>query len=160
MASVSRTHHYDVTVEWTGNDGDGTSTYRSYRRDHVVAHGDNPPIAGSADPAFRGDPARWNPEQMLVAALSQCHMLMYLHLAADAGVVVEAYRDAPIGEMELEADGAGQLTSVVLRPKVTVRDEAMAEPAAALHAEAHRMCFIARSVAFPVAHEPITVVRS
>ncbi len=154
---MSRIHRYDVTVEWTGNDGEGTSTYRSYRRDHLVTHGQNPPIRGSADLAFRGDGDRWNPEQLLVAALSQCHMLMYLHLAADAGVVAEAYRDAPTGEMEMEADGAGQLTSVVLRPHVMVRDEATVETAAGLHAEAHRMCFIARSVAFPVTHEPTTV---
>lgn len=149
-------HRYQVTVEWTGNDGDGTATYRSYRRDHEVRLDGHPTIAGSADPTFRGTARRWNPEQLLVASLSQCHMLMYLHLAADAAVVVEAYRDTPVGEMELEPDGAGQLTGVTLHPHVTVRGEDSVEAAAALHAEANRMCFIARSVAFPVAHQPTT----
>ncbi|MGI8936998.1 MAG: OsmC family protein [Iamia sp.] len=135
---------------------DGTSTYRSFRRDHEVRHDGHPTIPGSADPTFRGTPGRWNPEQLLVASLSQCHMLWFLHLAADAGVVVEAYRDDPVGEMELEADGAGQVTRVTLRPEVTVRGEDAVAAASALHAEANRMCFIARSVAFPVAHEPTT----
>jgi organic hydroperoxide reductase OsmC/OhrA len=114
-----------------------------------------PDLAGSSAPEFRGDAARWNPEELLVAALSQCHMLWYLHLCADGGVEVTGYLDEPEGAMEEAADGSGRFLEVVLRPRVTVADSGMVEAAAAAHAGAHRMCFIANSVNFPVRHEPI-----
>ena len=116
-----RRHRYEVAVAWTGNDGSGTSGYRAYRRDHEIAAPGKPSIAGSSDPAFRGDPARWNPEDLLVASLSSCHMLWYLHLCAVAGIVVTAYRDDAEGVMEEGADGGGRFTQVTLRPAVTVQ---------------------------------------
>ena len=146
-------HTYDLTVTWTGNDGSGTSGYRDYRRDNVVTAVGPPDLAGSADPTFRGDPARWNPEQLLVAALSQCHLLSYLHVCVRSDVVVTAYTDEAHGEMRTHPDGSGELTSVVLRPSVTVADADMVDRANALHDEAHHLCFIARSVNFPVRHE-------
>jgi organic hydroperoxide reductase OsmC/OhrA len=150
---MSRQHTYPVVVTWTGNRGTGTSGYRAYNRDHEVTAEHRPAIAGSSDPAFRGDAERWNPEQLLVASLSQCHMLWYLHLCADHGVVVTGYVDRATGTMR-EGGGAGHFTEVVLRPEVTVADPAMVEPAAGLHTDAHRACFIANSVNFPVRHEP------
>jgi organic hydroperoxide reductase OsmC/OhrA len=147
-------HTYDLTVTWTGDDGHGTADYRAYRRDHVVSADGRPDLAGSADPTFRGDAARWNPEQLLVAALSQCHMLWYLHLCATNGIVVTGYVDHAHGEMRTHQDGAGEFTSVVLRPEVEVAEPAMVDRAVALHAEAPTLCFIARSVNFPVDHEP------
>lgn len=147
-------HTYDVTVTWTGDDGEGTATYRSYRRDNVVTAEGLPDLAGSADPAFRGDPTRWNPEQLLVAALSQCHLLTYLHLCATNGVVVSGYVDDAHGEMTLNRDHSGQMASVTLRPRVTVADAGMVERAVALHHDVPDLCFIARSVNFPVRHEP------
>jgi organic hydroperoxide reductase OsmC/OhrA len=147
-------HTYDVTVTWTGDDGRGTANYRSYRRDHVVAADGPPDLVGSSDPTFRGDAARWNPEQLLVAALAQCHMLWYLHLCATNGVVVTGYVDRAHGTMRTHRDGSGEFTSVVLRPEVTVADPAMVAEAERLHAEAPNLCFIARSVNFPVDHEP------
>jgi organic hydroperoxide reductase OsmC/OhrA len=158
---VSRTHSFDISVTWTGNRGTGTSGYTDYDRDHDVTVGgrdglDAPPaIAASSDPAFRGDPGRWNPELELTAALSQCHMLWYLHLAAVAGVSVMSYTDAARGVMVENADGSGQFTEVVLRPRVTVASADMIEKAATLHGEAHAKCFIANSVNFPVRHEPV-----
>jgi organic hydroperoxide reductase OsmC/OhrA len=151
---VSRTHGYDVSVTWTGNRGTGTSDYRAYGRDHDVTSGGLPPIAASSDPAFRGDPGRWNPELELTAALAQCHMLWYLHLCATAGVVVTAYADQAHGAMAETADGGGHFTEVVLRPRVTVASADMIETAARLHQAAHAKCFIAKSVNFPVRHEP------
>jgi organic hydroperoxide reductase OsmC/OhrA len=146
-------HGYRTEIEWTGNTGTGTANYRDYRRDHVVQAGAKAPIPASSDPAFRGDPMRYNPEELLVASLSSCHMLWYLHLCAVNGVVVTAYRDAAEGEMTESPDGAGEFTRVVLRPAVTISagDPARAR---ALHEEAHRFCFIARSVKFPVECEP------
>ncbi|MER7457761.1 OsmC family protein [Micromonospora sp. NPDC126480] len=146
---MPREHHYRTTVTWAGNRGTGTSGYRDYDRDHVVTADGPPPIPGSSDPAFRGDPARWNPELLLVASLAQCHMLWYLHLAAVAGVVVTDYADTAAGTMS-----GGRFTEVVLRPRVTVTDPDMIERATAVHADAHRACFIANSVNFPVRHEP------
>jgi organic hydroperoxide reductase OsmC/OhrA len=150
---MTRRHTYETVVTWTGDRGTGTSGYRAYDRDHQVAAEGRPPIPGSSDPAFRGDPARWNPEQLLVASLSQCHMLQYLHLCADAGVVVTGYVDHACGTMTETGQG-GRFTEVVLRPRVSVASPAMVAAATALHDAAHRVCFIASSVNFPVRHEP------
>jgi organic hydroperoxide reductase OsmC/OhrA len=150
----SRTHRYEITVAWTGNHGDGTTDYRAYSRDHEVTAEGRPTIAGSSDPAFRGDAARWNPEQLLVAALSQCHMLWYLHLCAVSDIVVVGYEDRAEGVMELAEDGGGRFTEATLRPAVTVADASMAERALELHPRAHELCFVASSVNFPVRHEP------
>lgn len=149
-------HHYSVTVSWSGNRGTGTSGYRDYGRDHTVSAAGKADIAGSADPAFRGDRERWNPEEMLLAALSQCHMLSYLHAAVNAGVVVVAYDDDAVGAMEQTPDGGGRFTSVTLRPRVVIADAAQLALAEELHHEAARMCFIASSVNFEVAHEART----
>jgi len=151
-------HHYALTVEWTGNRGTGTSGYRDYGRDHIVRAEGNPPIEGSSDRAFFGDPERWNPEELLLAALSQCHMLSYLHVAQRNGIVVTGYRDSATGTMASASDGSGHFTSVTLRPEVTITDSAQIELAQSLHDEAERLCFIAASVNFPVGHEPVTGV--
>lgn len=146
-------HRYAVSLVWQGNLGTGTNGYRDYSRAHVVtAAGNAHEILGSSDRAFRGDPERWNPEELLVAALSQCHLLSYLHVAARRGVVVEAYRDEASGTMVQVGDG-GHFTEVTLRPTVTI---SAGDPETALqaHEEAAELCFIAASVSFPVRHEP------
>lgn len=150
-------HAYAVDLEWTGAGSDGTRTYRSYSRDHVVRIAGLPDILGSADPAFRGDAGRHNPEQLLLVALAQCHMLSYLHQAATRGIVVTAYRDAASGEMETSGTG-GRFTRAVLQPVVTITDASRAADALDAHLQASRDCFIAASVAFPVIHEPTIVV--
>jgi organic hydroperoxide reductase OsmC/OhrA len=147
------THHFATEVTWTGNTGEGTATYRSYRRTCEVRAAGKPTLAGSSDPHFRGDADRWNPEELLVAALSQCHLLAFLHAAADNGVVVVDYSDAAGGTLRTEGTG-GRMTAVVLRPVVTVAEPDMAEKCAQLHDRAHADCFIASSVSFPVTHEP------
>jgi organic hydroperoxide reductase OsmC/OhrA len=152
-----RTHHYAATIEWIGNRGSGTSGYRDYGRGHVVRSASKQPIAASSDPAFRGEADRWNPEDLLVASLSQCHLLTYLHLAADNGVIVVAYTDDASGTMVEEGEG-GHFTEVTLRPRVTVADASMAGAAQALHHEAHDRCFIASSVNFPVRCAPTVAV--
>lgn len=144
-----------MTVVWTGNRGTGTSSYRAYDRDHEVSGDGRPAIAGSSDPAFRGDPGRWDPERLLVAALSQCHMLSYLHVCAEASVVVVGYEDQAEGSMEEDPDGGGRFTEVVLMPRVTVAEPSMVGLAHELHHRAGELCFIASSVDFPVRHEPI-----
>src|SRR5438067_911891 len=148
-----KTHRYAVTVTWTGNTGAGTSGYREYERQHEISAAKKPSIAGSSDPAFRGDPTCWNPEELLVATLSACHKLWYLHLCAEAGIVVTAYVDHAEGMMEETADGSGRFQSVTLRPKVTVVSGSNLAKARELHDVAHVKCFIANSVNFPVHHE-------
>lgn len=148
--SASTTHRYAATTTWVGNLGEGTRTYRGYSRNHDVSIDSRPPLLCSSDPTFRGDPARHNPEQLLVASLSSCHLLWFLHLCADAGVVVTAYRDDASGTMLETADGGGHFTEVVLRPRVTVAGDVDAARLDALHHRAHELCFIARSVNFPV----------
>jgi organic hydroperoxide reductase OsmC/OhrA len=151
-------HRYQIRLDWTGNRGTGTSGYRAYDRRHEVRAAGKPMIAGSSDPHFRGDADHWNPEELLVAALAQCHLLAFLHVAADSGVVVTGYRDEAQGSMRLNPDGSGEFTEVVLRPRVLVTSAEMVEPAQRLHGRAHSLCFIARSVNFPVRHEPVTAV--
>jgi len=151
---MSRSHRYETTVTWTGNTGTGNSGYSEYQRTHEISAGGKPTIPGSADPAFRGDPARWNPEELLVASLSQCHMLSFLWLCAREGVVVSGYRDRAAGAMIETPDGGGHFVEVVLRPEVRFASPEHAERAAELHERAHHLCFIANSVNFPVRCEP------
>ena len=142
--------NYEVQIEWTGNTGEGTKTYRGYSRDHTITASGKPQILGSSDPSFRGDPSRYNPEDLLVTSLSACHMLSYLHLCAVNHVTVLDYRDAALGLMDENSDGSAQFTQVTLRPVVRIAfgdDQAIAQ---ALHDKAHHLCFIARSVNFPV----------
>lgn len=157
--SRSRKHEYTVTVDWTGNLGEGTSSYRAYSRDHDIVVTGKPPIAGSADPAFRGDGTRHNPEDLLVGSLSSCHMLWYLHLCADAGLVVLAYHDEAHGVMVETNEGGGRFTEVVLRPVVTIAARDDTGRAERLHERAHELCFIANSMDFPVSCEPNIRVR-
>ena len=152
---MAKEHHYTVTVEWTGNRGTGTSGYRAYGREHVITAEGKPPIAGSSDPAFRGDAGRWNPEELLLASLSACHKLWYLHLCADAGIAVSAYRDEAAGTMVEDADGGGRFSRVVLRPLVTVRAGDDADLALRLHHDAHAKCYVGNSVNFPVEIEAV-----
>ena len=146
-------HHYTLAVTWTGNTGEGTSGYTTYERSYVISGDGKPDIAGSADPNYRGDKTRWNPEDLLVASLSSCHKLWFLHLAAVNDIVVTDYADEPLGTLNAERDGSGEFTSVVLRPRITLSDSSLADTADALHHEAHEKCFIARSVNFPVTVE-------
>jgi organic hydroperoxide reductase OsmC/OhrA len=156
--SSAREHRYRISVSWSGNLGTGTSAYRAYSRDHEIGAEGKPIIPGSSDPAFRGDASRWNPEELLVASLSACHKLWYLHLAAEEGIIVTAYIDRAEGVMEERPDGSGRFARVVLRPAVTVTAGSDPERAKALHHAAHEKCFIANSVSFPVACEPEIVV--
>ena len=150
----TREHRYVVTVSWTGNLGSGTSGYRDYAPDCEMAAEGKPAIPGSADPAFRGDRSRWNPEELLVASLSACHQLSYLYLAAAAGIVVTAYSDRAEGVMELTPAGVGRFKSVTLHPTVTLKAGGDIGQARALHERAHELCFIANSVNFHVGCEP------
>ena len=147
---MAKTHTYETLVTWTGNRGTGTSGYRDYGREHEVTADGPPMIPGSSDPSFRGDPARWNPEQLLVVSLSQCHMLWFLALAGAKGVVVTSYVDKASGVMAENPDGSGQFTEVVLRPSIELASPEMAIHIGELHEQAHEKCFIARSVNFPV----------
>ncbi|AZS36356.1 hypothetical protein CVS47_00957 [Microbacterium lemovicicum] len=151
-------HHYALTATWTGNRGAGTTGYRDYDRGITVSVAGKPDVLASADKPFRGDPARWNPEDMLLASLSECHLLSYLYACVQAGVVVTAYEDAATGVMVEDGQGSGHFREVVLHPRVTVSDAAMVDAATAAHARAHATCFIANSVNFPVRHEPTILI--
>lgn len=146
-------HTYRVSVQWTGNQGSGTSGYRQYGRDHVIRAAGKPDVPGSSDPAFRGDAARWNPEDLLVASASACHKLWYLHLCADAGIVVLAYVDHAEGTM-VEGPQGGAFSRIALRPQVTLRAGDDRDLAERLHHQAHEKCYIANSVNFPIVCEP------
>ncbi len=152
-----KTHTYRTQLQWTGNTGTGTADYKSYLRDHTLQAGHKPEISGSSDPAFRGNPERYNPEELLLASLSACHMLWYLHLCAASGVVVTDYRDAATGQMLETSDGGGRFTEATLYPVVTVEKADMVANAHRLHAEANQKCFIANSCNFPVHHRPVAL---
>ena len=152
---AERTHHYRIQLEWNGNRGTGTSGYRDYGREHRIrALGGKPDIAGSSDPAFRGNADRWNPEDLLVASASACHQLWYLHLCADAGIAVLAYEDDAVGTM-VDGPQRGCFTRIVLHPRVTIRASDDRELATRLHHDAHARCYVANSVNFPIDCEPV-----
>ncbi|WP_109125543.1 OsmC family protein [Dyella sp. C11] len=157
--SHTHQHHYKVDVVWTGNQGTGTKTYQGYGRDHEIRIDGKPALQGSSDPTFRGDKGKYNPEDMLVTALSTCHMLSYLHQAVLAGVVVTAYTDSAEGSMETDVHG-GHFIEVVLHPVVTITADSDPAKAEAAHDPAHHGCFIANSVNFPVRVVPRIVVGS
>ena len=143
-------HTYRCEVEWTGNDGQGTKSYASYRLDHVIRSAGKPELPASSDPGFRGDKTRYNPEELLVASLSSCHMLWYLHLCAVNQITVVEYRDAAEGFMRENPDGSGEFVRVTLKPRVTIAEHGKSAHATDLHHKAHSLCFISRSVNFPV----------
>ena len=156
---MSKQHHYKATVTWTGNIGSGTSGYRNYERSHNIEIAGRGIIFGSSDPAFRGDQTKHNPEDLFVSSLSACHMLWYLHLCTEAGVVVTEYIDNVTAVMTESANGLGQFSEVMLNPVVTVEKESMVETANELHRKANEFCFIANSVNFAVKHTPLTRVK-
>lgn len=150
--------HFEITTVWTGNAGAGTSSYTAYGRSHEFRGEGKPVIPGSSAPQYRGDAGRYNPEELLIASASACHMLWYLHLCAASGVVVESYTDRASGELTLHPAGSGEFASITLRPTVTLRAGSDADLASGLHAEANAMCFIARTLRCEVLHEPTIVV--
>lgn len=153
-------HEYRLHARWTGDRGTGTSGYRDYDRDVTLSVEGKPVLEATADVPFRGDPEKWNPEELLLAALSECHLLSYLYACVKAGVVVTAYEDEASGTMVEDGRGGGAFTEVVLHPRVTVAESAMVDAALAAHAQAKEWCFIANSVNFPVRHEPTVFAAS
>ena len=151
-------HRYEILNTWTGNIGMGTHDYKSYERAYTISVEGKPDLPGSADPTFRGDRQRYNPEELFLASISGCHMLWYLHLCAVEGVNVVAYTDAATGTMEEKKDGSGRFTEVILKPKVTVARAEMIPTAEALHSKANEMCFIANSCNFPILHQAETQI--
>ncbi|WP_224483854.1 OsmC family protein [Robertkochia aurantiaca] len=147
-------HLYTLAVEWTGNNGQGTTAYESYEREHVIRVPGKEPLKGSSDPSFRGDIQLYNPEELFIASLSACHMLWYLHLCATDGVVVTEYEDRAEGVLTLHTDGSGRITSVQLNPLISVTEGHMIEKAIRLHKNASEMCFLASSCNFEVKHKP------
>jgi organic hydroperoxide reductase OsmC/OhrA len=154
---MAKDHTYSVTVTWTGNTGTGTSAYGAFERSSDVTAGNKATLLASADPAFRGDADRWNPEELLIASLSQCHMLWYLVLCAKEHIVVTQYVDRPTGTMVETPDGGGHFEDVTLHPEVTI-SAGDVERATALHGRAHDLCFVANSVNFPVHADPTIIV--
>jgi organic hydroperoxide reductase OsmC/OhrA len=150
MANQEKRHHYEVQLRWIGNRGAGTSSYQAYLRDFEILGASKPVLPGSSDPGFRGDPKRYNPEEMLVGALSSCHMLWYLHLCAEAGITVVSYEDHPSGTMVETADRGGYFEEVVLQPEILISAASDKSKAEVIHQEAHRLCFLANSINFPV----------
>jgi organic hydroperoxide reductase OsmC/OhrA len=151
---MSKQHHYTTHLQWTGNQGEGTTTYQSYTRDHTInVDGKCTELLLSADPNFRGDAARYNPEELFLASISACHMLWYLHLCAVNGIVVEVYEDQAKGTMTEEQNGSGRFTAVALYPSVTIRSADHQAKAIELHHEANNMCFIANSCNFAIEHK-------
>jgi len=157
---MSGQHHFESTTQWTGNKGTGTNDYRSYERSHSICVKNKVDILGSSVPAFLGDATKHNPEDLLLASVSGCHMLWYLHLCAAAGVIVTDYTDHATGIMQETADGGGHFTSITLNPLVTVTHASMIDKAKALHHDANKLCFIANSLNFPVYHKPLINVQN
>lgn len=151
---MSKEHNYTIAMEWTGNTGQGTKDYRSYERSFAITHEEKPILAGSSDPLFRGDPKKWNPEELLLASLASCHMLWYLHLCSDHKIIVTKYLDRPTAIMMIDSSGKGYFKEATLNPLITITDATRIADAEGLHEEAHHKCFIANSINFPLSILP------
>ncbi|MEP2935352.1 MAG: OsmC family protein [Gilvibacter sp.] len=148
-------HQYKATITWTGNTGKGTKGYTSYSRDHSIeVAGKKHEILASSDPNFRGDPERYNPEDLFLSSLSACHMLWYLHLCSQNKIVVVAYKDKAQGTMKEQEDGSGKFSNVTLYPEVVIENADNIALANQLHHKANSMCFIANSCNFKIEHKP------
>ncbi len=157
---MNKEHTYKLAIKWTGNNGLGTNDYRTYDRSHTLSIENKKDILCSSDPAFRGDTTKHNPEEFLVASISACHMLWYLHLCADAGVVVMDYTDNATGTMQETEGGGGHFTEVTLYPTVVVSNKSMIDKANELHDKANKLCFISNSCNFPIYHKPTCIVKN
>ena len=151
---MSKNHQYKLTTVWTGNSGTGTSAYRAYERSLTVSAENKADILCTSDTAFNSDKTKHNPEELLLASISSCHLLWYLHLCSEAGVIVTEYKDHAVGTMIETADGGGHFTEVTLHPSIMVSDESMIIEAIALHKDANKLCYIANSCNFPILHKP------
>jgi len=151
---MNKQHHYSLNITWTGNKGTGTSNYRAYERSHTISLANKIDILGTSDTAFNGDQTKHSPEDLFLASIAACHMLWYLYLCAEAGIVVTAYTDNAKGVMVQSSDGGGYFTEVTLYPAITLSDEGKVEKATALHHIAHKRCYIANSCNFPIYHQP------
>jgi organic hydroperoxide reductase OsmC/OhrA len=156
---MKKIHHYKLALQWTGNQGTGTSSYRGYSRSHTIVVNGKPTIYGSSDPMFLGDSQCHNPEDLLVSSVAACHMLWYLSLCAEKGVIVLQYADNPIGRMLENEDGSGRFTELLLRPEITVSESSMIKEAMDLHHKANKMCFIGASLNIPLHHEPVITAK-
>jgi organic hydroperoxide reductase OsmC/OhrA len=152
---MNKQHNYKLIVKWTGNKGTGTSNYKEFERSHTIIVDNKSDISGSSDPAFRGDKTKHTPEDLLIASLSSCHMLWYLHLCSETGVIVTDYIDHATGIMLEISNGGGRFTEVTLNPVVTITEILMTDNAIAIHKKARELCFIANSVNFPIYHNPV-----
>ena len=157
---MEKAHQYSLEINWTGNTGAGTKNYRAYERSYSIYVDNKTLIEGSSDAAFRGDPAKHSPEDLFVASIASCHMLWYLHLCSEAGVILNSYTDRTTATMIETADGGGRFAEVTLHPTVTVTDASMTAKAEALHLQANELCFIANSCNFPIHHQPVVNVQS
>jgi len=152
---MGKIHTYSLNLQWTGNLGEGTSGYHSYSRDFEVQVDGKPVLVGSSDPAFSGDKSRYNPEEQFLSAIAACHLLWYLHLCSDAGLMVTSYTDTPLAKMEEKKDGSGSFQKVTLKPVIKIEDCTQKELAVKLHEKAGKNCFIANSCNFPIECEPV-----
>lgn len=152
-------HNYEIKVEWTGNEGNGTLDYKSYNRNHkIIANGKYKPIEGSSDPSFLGDKTKYNPEDLFLSSISSCHMLWYLHLCSVHKIIVTEYVDSATGIMAETKNGSGRFIRITLNPKVKITEISMISKANELHEEANKMCFIANSCNIKIDHNPDTIV--
>lgn len=156
---MSKQHNYSIAVKWTGNKGAGTSNYTAYERNHSILIENKPDLQCSSDPSFRGDKTKYNPEELFVASISTCHMLWFLHLCSESGVIVTDYIDNAKAIMVVTENGGGYFSDVTLYPNVIVTDESMISRANKLHHEANKLCFIANSCNFKINHIPACSIK-
>ena len=147
-------HHYKVAIKWTGNQGTGTSNYKQFERSYKIQIENKADIHGSSDPEFRGDRTKHNPEELLLASVSSCHMLWYLHLCSEAKIIVTDYIDNATATLEETESGSGKFTSITLQPTITLTEQSMVEEATELHKKANEFCFVSNSLNFKVDHQP------
>ena len=157
---MSDAHAFETHLRWPADPAQALPPAPAFSRNSVLSAPGKKEVAGSAPAVFGGDAARYNPEELLLMALSECHMLTYLAVAAKRNLSILAYEDRATGTLGLGTNGIksgplGKMSmqQVTLRPRVTVAKGTDLAEALAIHERAHANCFIANSVNFPVRHE-------
>ncbi|HEX4044742.1 MAG TPA: OsmC family protein [Gammaproteobacteria bacterium] len=151
---MQKSHPYQVVVSWSGARHGTTTSYTAYSREFTISNKGKQDILGSADKMFRGDPNLYNPEDLFISTIASCHLLWYLHLCAEKSIHIMSYIDEASGHLKINADGSGQFNEITLHPQVIIANKQHIELATQLHEQAHKKCFIANSVNFPVACKP------
>ena len=149
-------HVFKANLDWLFSEKEAATLTKS----HTITINDKPVLNVSAAKAFKGDPALYNPEDLLLSSVVSCHMMSYLYVCKQNDIEVVSYTDKAEATLEVLADGSGRFTVIKLNPKVRITNKDKIVEAQSLHKKANQLCFIANSCNFPILHFPICEIEA